>query len=612
MFSLKNRLNNVPINNVPINNVPIKSRPKFLFNKPLINTTESLNNNDKPPYRNRVKIKNQQKEEKERKVNKMKEKFSEYISLPDEKYYTNFKKEDVTILLQGILNKDVDIFETIELYSLSGHIVLSVYDDEYTKNICNRILELYPNDVSVVYNNLETYQKEFEEIKKRYNERIINNFYFQFKTTINGLQTIHTKYVVKSRVDHYYSDIDKLIAHGIVTKKLVSSSLHIRGLFDKRHPTYYFHMSDSLFFGETIKIKQMLYLANQMSFTSIMMEKGAEVRLWKPYLIMLAESEGLKLDDTHIKHGEDYEYMLKYVHFLNSKITVYPANLHNSFKIKFGNNFIFTKNDKAPIYSSLYYFIEGVGDTMDNIILKNKYNVIFILSGNCRTFIDCIDTCYNNIISKLFSNETIIYIYLYLKLTDPGPKGYKNWDFIYESIEYTTLMNKINEMKNLYKDICIEYKILEDNEISDNDLLSQVKCREKYNGYYSEDSKLVRGMHSHYNFECCGKYILEKEEYIKSKFDYIIYIRPDLYFTKKCNSITTYSDVLVTLGTGPHDFNNDHLAIIPRTQFKKFFFDRMNLYRNNTIDSFKYPEEVYRSTIQYNVLNIGKYYIKRT
>ena len=47
----------------------------------------------------------------------------ELISLPDEKYYANFKKEDVTILLQGILNNNIDLFQTIKLYSLSGHVV---------------------------------------------------------------------------------------------------------------------------------------------------------------------------------------------------------------------------------------------------------------------------------------------------------------------------------------------------------------------------------------------------------------------------------------------------------------------------------------------------------
>jgi hypothetical protein len=103
------------------------------------------------------------------------------------------------------------------------------------------------------------------------------------------------------------------------------------------------------------------------------MGHGAEVRVWKPYLIMLGELEGLNLDDTNIKHGEDYDYMMKYVHFLNSKITIYPVNLHDNFKIKLGkNNMIYTKNDKQPNNTSFYYFIEGIGDTQQNIkLVKN-------------------------------------------------------------------------------------------------------------------------------------------------------------------------------------------------------------------------------------------------
>ena len=52
-----------------------------------------------------------------------------------------------------------------------------------------------------------------------------------------------------------------------------------------------------------------------------------------------------------------------------------------------------------------------------------KKNAMIVIPGNCRTFLDCFDSCYRHIISKLFSeDEYNIYIYLYLKLTDPGPK----------------------------------------------------------------------------------------------------------------------------------------------------------------------------------------------
>ena len=76
-------------------------------------------------------------------------------------------------------------------------------------------------------------------------------------------------------------------------------------------------------------------------------------------------------------------------------------------------------------------------------------------------------------------------------------------------------------------------------------------------------------MHCHYNFECCGKYILEKEKNNNMVFDYLI--RPDLYFIKDCDSIDKYDNSKITLGTGPNCYNNDHIAIIPRLHFNSFF-----------------------------------------
>jgi len=238
-------------------------------------------------------------------------------------------------------------------------------------------------------------------------------------------------------------------------------------------------------------------------------------------------------------------------------------------------------------------------------------NAIFVLSGNCRTFIDCVDSIYLNVISTLFPQDVNIYIYLYLKLTDPGPKGYAGWNFQYKDVDQNMILDKINTFKTKYPTLNVEYKLLPDNEISDNDLIAQVKDRKLYRGHYAKTNILLRGMHCHYNLEKCGLYVLEKEESIQSKFDYIIYARPDLFFTSKCNSIETYNTSIVTLGKGPNNYNNDHLAIVPRDYLNAFFLDRMGVYRTNTEKQFITPEEVYWHTIPYEVRQIGKYYIKR-
>jgi hypothetical protein len=239
-------------------------------------------------------------------------------------------------------------------------------------------------------------------------------------------------------------------------------------------------------------------------------------------------------------------------------------------------------------------------------------NAIFVLSGNCRTFLSCFDSIYSHLISKLFSQDVNIYIYLYLKLTDPGPKGQCGWNFEYKDVDYNIILDKINIIKTNYPTLNIDHKIISSNEISDNDLISQVKVRNLYNGYYEQDSVLLRGLHCHFNFEKCGIYILEKETSIQCKFDYIIYVRPDLFFSESSNNIEMYNKSIITLGEGPNPINNDHIAIIPRHHLHAFFFDRMNIYRNNTQNYFITPEQVYWHTIPYEVKPIGKYFIKRS
>lgn len=239
-------------------------------------------------------------------------------------------------------------------------------------------------------------------------------------------------------------------------------------------------------------------------------------------------------------------------------------------------------------------------------------NCIFVLSGNCRTFIDCIDSIYQRIISKMFDiSNTHIYIYMYLKLTDPGPKGQTCWDFSYNDVDKKNVIDKIDQLIKEYN-IKIDYKLLDTDEIPNEELLSQIKDLSKYVGYFKMGNLLVRSIQCHYNFEMCGKYIEEKEKQENITFDYIIYVRPDLYFTQDCQPICKYDSNLVTAGYHSAPNNYDHIAIIPRKNFVNFFYDRMNVYRNNTTKYYDMAENVYFSTINYKLDHIGQYYIKRT
>lgn len=243
-------------------------------------------------------------------------------------------------------------------------------------------------------------------------------------------------------------------------------------------------------------------------------------------------------------------------------------------------------------------------------------NRIFFMCGNARTFLECFQSMYDNLINKLFdgNSKDNTYVLLYLKCDDPGPKGQKGWNFRYPFIDPIKIKNEIINFRKKFDNITIITRILPTNEITNMGLLSQVKKRKLYNGrHFQRNSFFLRALHCHYNIERCGK-IIDSIEIQKNKiFDYFIYVRPDLFFTKPCPNISIYNPNRVILAKGPNHVNNDHLAIIPRKYKNQFFKDRMELIRTNEKHDFQIAEQIYKYTIRNNfvVRRIGEYYIKR-
>ena len=235
-------------------------------------------------------------------------------------------------------------------------------------------------------------------------------------------------------------------------------------------------------------------------------------------------------------------------------------------------------------------------------------NALFVMCGNARSFIECIDSCYEHVITKLFNGtNTKITILLYLKLNDINHIIYNS----FKDNNRKDINDKLIELKKY--NIHIESILLDDNEINDTEILTLVKDREKYTNFFSFDENLIRALQCHYNFEACGKKILSYQKQHNMEFDTFVYIRPDLFFTKDCKHISTYNDKKVTLGiSDPLNFNRpDHSAIIPKEHFYPFFFDRMKLYKNNTTEYYVDAESVYLQTIDYERGKIGEFYIKR-
>jgi hypothetical protein len=233
----------------------------------------------------------------------------------------------------------------------------------------------------------------------------------------------------------------------------------------------------------------------------------------------------------------------------------------------------------------------------------SKQEHLYIISGGARTFLQCFDKCYENIITKL-SEGANVSILFYLKLIDIGPKGQENWNFEYEDVEYSSVMKKI---KGLDKNVTVYYKILDDNEISDDKILSLVKKRSKYIDFLSEDKMLIRVMHFYYNIKRCKNMIDDLDK----KFDYYIYIRPDLYFTEEAKPITHYNINKIAISSnGPNGYN-DHFFIIPHKDYNTFF-NLFDVFLNNTTISYVHPENLTETNAKPEILDLPSYYIKRS
>ena len=236
-------------------------------------------------------------------------------------------------------------------------------------------------------------------------------------------------------------------------------------------------------------------------------------------------------------------------------------------------------------------------------------NTAFVICGGARTFLDCFDTCFKNVISRLCPDLSQVTLLFYMKLTDPGPKRQTNFDFEYKDTNYDETLAKIGEYRAL--GIKVYHKILFHSEINDIDLMESVKTRELYTGFNEQNEHFIRALHIAYNLERAGQILLDIEKERGAEFDTVVYIRPDLFFTGEAGHLSDYVLNEAIFCTGTSYYSYDHFAILPRAYMKKFFLDKMEIYRTNTEKEFVTPEHMYTHTVPHRIEMIAKYYIKR-
>lgn len=176
---------------------------------------------------------------------------------------------DVTLIIQGPLS----IYTIFTLYRykndfpivISTPRVLDMKNNKLLREI-NELMQSADCKISLFW-----YDGEWDS--KIYNEQ---NRYSQFFSTLLALQACHTKYVVKTRSDEFYSNlmpfVDAIMEN---PRKLVTNDVFFR------NSSMPFHPSDHLMGGKTSLITSMFSLAKRFCEDTSLVEKNVFIELYK-------------------------------------------------------------------------------------------------------------------------------------------------------------------------------------------------------------------------------------------------------------------------------------------------------------------------------------------
>jgi hypothetical protein len=250
---------------------------------------------------------------------------------------------NVTILMEGALFPDINLHETLNIYTKVCNVVLSIYktDLDAIKQICTS----FPN-VVIIENDINEYKSQPVRIDPEFKNHTAISLllgYCQICSVKKGLEYIDTPYVVKTKIDHCYGNICEFIQYGLTTNKIIASSLFQRGCQDKSIPNRSrYCLTDTLFMGKTSDIK----LCFDLCYENRLLTRIA-TGIWTPYFIHIFKNKGIDINDV------DDESYAKY---MGEVVDIYCVNKLGSYKFKYFNNVMtyMYDNDKTT-YEYLMY-----------------------------------------------------------------------------------------------------------------------------------------------------------------------------------------------------------------------------------------------------------------
>ncbi len=267
---------------------------------------------------------------------------SQFISQNHQPFYIYRNKDyyescKITFIVQGIVCEDLPIWISILL--LYGKVKVSIWNMYKFHEIQQFVLNKF------VWNN--------------------QNIYYQVYTTLKGLESIDTEFVVKVRSDEIFTDLTEFI-NNIYDHP---SKLHCTNIFLRKKSNYPFHISDYIIGGKTIDIHHMFEGAKHVLENHIPRNKKYfDKCVWCPEQILTVAYF------LFVKNIDENDF-LKYS--LANEIHMTPIQMFGWFKFTFstqtigyssrnlktkGISKICITNENFQSYKSMFIEVESIED----------------------------------------------------------------------------------------------------------------------------------------------------------------------------------------------------------------------------------------------------------
>jgi hypothetical protein len=230
--------------------------------------------------------------------------------------------EDCTIIIQGKIEQDSYDFYKIKYHNCP--VILSTWSD------CKIDFSELPKNFKLLIAPLPLESGD-------------QNINFQLVSTINALELVKTKYVIKMRGDEYWSYPEN-IYQSILNEP---NKIHCSSVFFRAWQYCEYHMSDHIIAGMTENIKLLFHTSKHNWDTGrLNVSKWKVDNVFKGYINTHAPEERLTKSYLEVKEPDRFEVedgrilMKEYFNILDIQLLKPYKIKANLFKVEFRDNFI--------------------------------------------------------------------------------------------------------------------------------------------------------------------------------------------------------------------------------------------------------------------------------